>query len=160
MARRDALCAAGGYRPAFAASEDYDLWLRLADCAGLANLPDVALSLPAPRRIERFCTGSSRRCCASSRPRRRRGCAGRGERDPSRRAARSTRATLRGSASRESEIETRTWRRALGVARQMRRLGDAATAARLVALARRHRPGGRDLAGSLRFAYGVARSYL
>jgi glycosyltransferase involved in cell wall biosynthesis len=31
----------GGFRPAFRAAEDYDLWLRIAEMAKLANLPDV-----------------------------------------------------------------------------------------------------------------------
>jgi glycosyltransferase involved in cell wall biosynthesis len=30
----------GGYRAAFRAAEDYDLWLRMAEAAGIANLPD------------------------------------------------------------------------------------------------------------------------
>jgi len=44
MARRAALAAAGGYRGAFLAAEDYDLWLRLSEVAELANLPEVVLS--------------------------------------------------------------------------------------------------------------------
>ena len=39
--RRAAYEAAGGYRPAFRASQDYDLWLRLPEGAGLSNLPDA-----------------------------------------------------------------------------------------------------------------------
>jgi glycosyltransferase involved in cell wall biosynthesis len=38
MMRATAYRAAGGYRAAFAASQDYDLWLRLPPEAGLANL--------------------------------------------------------------------------------------------------------------------------
>jgi glycosyltransferase involved in cell wall biosynthesis len=38
--RRDAYEAAGGYRGAFRASQDYDLWLRIAPSAGLANLAE------------------------------------------------------------------------------------------------------------------------
>ena len=30
----------GGFRPAFRAAEDYDLWLRLAEAAQVANLPE------------------------------------------------------------------------------------------------------------------------
>ncbi len=41
--RRDVLNAVGGYRGAFAQAEDYDLWLRVADCHELANLPDVVM---------------------------------------------------------------------------------------------------------------------
>ena len=33
----------GGYRPAFRAAEDYDLWLRLAENATIANLPEVLI---------------------------------------------------------------------------------------------------------------------
>ncbi len=31
----------GGYRPAFAAAEDYDLWLRMSEIAGIEILPEV-----------------------------------------------------------------------------------------------------------------------
>ncbi len=41
MMRRDAVLAAGGYRPKVRRAEDYDLWLRLAARGTLANLPDV-----------------------------------------------------------------------------------------------------------------------
>ena len=43
VARREALLQAGGYRAALAKAEDYDLWLRLAERARLANLPEVLL---------------------------------------------------------------------------------------------------------------------
>lgn len=39
--RRDVYEAAGGYRAAFRASQDYDLWLRIPASAVLANLSDV-----------------------------------------------------------------------------------------------------------------------
>lgn len=38
MMRRDSLQAAGLYRPAFRVTQDYDLWLRLAEVTQLANL--------------------------------------------------------------------------------------------------------------------------
>jgi len=41
--RRDAVLALGGYRPAFEAAEDYDLWLRAAETAKVANLPQTFL---------------------------------------------------------------------------------------------------------------------
>lgn len=41
MMRRDAYDRAGGYRAPFRASQDYDLWLRLGEDAGLANLTDA-----------------------------------------------------------------------------------------------------------------------
>ena len=41
MLRREAVRSAGGYRARFALSDDYDLWLRLAERHRLANLPDV-----------------------------------------------------------------------------------------------------------------------
>ncbi|MDE2562400.1 MAG: glycosyltransferase [Sphingomonadales bacterium] len=37
---RDAMCAVGGYRPAYRHAEDYDLWLRLSEVTTMANLPD------------------------------------------------------------------------------------------------------------------------
>ena len=40
MARADLLRDLGGYRPAFEAAEDYDLWLRAAEVTELANLPE------------------------------------------------------------------------------------------------------------------------
>ena len=43
MLRAAALEAVGGYRPAYLAAEDYDLWLRLAERYELANLPDPLL---------------------------------------------------------------------------------------------------------------------
>lgn len=39
--RRDVLLELGGYRPAFAAAEDYDLWLRITDARALANLEEA-----------------------------------------------------------------------------------------------------------------------
>ncbi len=44
VARKAALLAAGGYRPACERAEDYDLWLRLSERARLANLPEVLLA--------------------------------------------------------------------------------------------------------------------
>lgn len=41
---RDAVLAVGGYRPAFAHAEDYDLWLRLSQVTKLANLPEKLVS--------------------------------------------------------------------------------------------------------------------
>jgi glycosyltransferase involved in cell wall biosynthesis len=41
MVRREVLAAAGGYRPQFRLSSDYDAWLRCASVSGLAILPLV-----------------------------------------------------------------------------------------------------------------------
>jgi glycosyltransferase involved in cell wall biosynthesis len=41
MMRKSVLLAVGGYRAAFRVAEDYDLWLRMAEKADLANLPEV-----------------------------------------------------------------------------------------------------------------------
>jgi GT2 family glycosyltransferase len=43
MIRRQALLDVGGYRTEFEPAEDLDLWLRLAERARLANLPDFLL---------------------------------------------------------------------------------------------------------------------
>jgi glycosyltransferase involved in cell wall biosynthesis len=43
MGRRAALLSVGGYRELFQHAEDYDLWLRMAECYSLANLPDRLL---------------------------------------------------------------------------------------------------------------------
>ncbi len=41
--RKTHLIASGGYRSAFLDAEDYDLWLRMAECSQLANLDRVVL---------------------------------------------------------------------------------------------------------------------
>jgi glycosyltransferase involved in cell wall biosynthesis len=38
--RREVFLAAGGYRPGLNVAEDYDLWLRIAELAEIANLPE------------------------------------------------------------------------------------------------------------------------
>lgn len=43
MMRRDCFERVGGYRPAFIAAEDYDLWLRMGEQSELANLSCVLL---------------------------------------------------------------------------------------------------------------------
>lgn len=44
MLRTSALREVGGYRATFETSQDYDLWLRLAEIGRLANLPDTLLA--------------------------------------------------------------------------------------------------------------------
>jgi glycosyltransferase involved in cell wall biosynthesis len=41
MLRKSAVDASGGYRPAFRAGQDYDLWLRLSERCDIDNLPGV-----------------------------------------------------------------------------------------------------------------------
>lgn len=41
MFRRDVVVALGGYREKFHNAQDYDLWLRISDVAGVAKLTDV-----------------------------------------------------------------------------------------------------------------------
>lgn len=43
LIRKEAFVFVGGYRPAFAPAEDYDLWLRIAEHFRLANLKQVVL---------------------------------------------------------------------------------------------------------------------
>jgi glycosyltransferase involved in cell wall biosynthesis len=43
MLRRDAVHAAGGYRPIFTRCEDYDLWLRLSESHDISNLHEPLL---------------------------------------------------------------------------------------------------------------------
>jgi glycosyl transferase family 2 len=43
MLRAEALAAVGGYRAAYRAAEDYDLWVRLSERYELANLPEPLL---------------------------------------------------------------------------------------------------------------------
>ena len=44
LIRKDAFVLVGGYRPAFAPTEDYDLWLRIAEHFEMANLKQVVLN--------------------------------------------------------------------------------------------------------------------
>ena len=44
LMRREAFVLVGGYRPAFAPTEDYDLWLRIAEHFEMANLKQVVLN--------------------------------------------------------------------------------------------------------------------
>jgi glycosyltransferase involved in cell wall biosynthesis len=43
MVRSAVLRSVGGYRPAFEGAEDYDLWLRISEVTGIANLPECLL---------------------------------------------------------------------------------------------------------------------
>jgi GT2 family glycosyltransferase len=43
MVRKEAWKRVGGYRPLFRLAEDTDLWLRIAEQAELANLPDIVV---------------------------------------------------------------------------------------------------------------------
>ena len=43
MFRTEAVRRLNGFRPAFRAAEDYDLWLRIAETAKLANLPEALI---------------------------------------------------------------------------------------------------------------------
>ena len=45
MMRAEAVRRAGGYRKAFGAAEDYDLWLRMVENGGIANLPERLVAL-------------------------------------------------------------------------------------------------------------------
>ena len=51
MMRRDAVIAAGGWRPAFLGSEDYDLLLRLLDRHTGACVPQVMVTFPASEQV-------------------------------------------------------------------------------------------------------------
>ena len=44
LMRRNAFVTVGGYRPAFAPTEDYDLWLRISEHFEMANLKQVVLN--------------------------------------------------------------------------------------------------------------------
>jgi glycosyltransferase involved in cell wall biosynthesis len=45
MMRAELVRRLGGYRTAFGAAEDYDLWLRMAENSGIANLPERLVAL-------------------------------------------------------------------------------------------------------------------
>ena len=50
MVRAALLHRLHGYREMFDTSQDYDLWLRLAECTQLANLPEALYRIPCPQR--------------------------------------------------------------------------------------------------------------
>ncbi len=52
--RRDAALKIGGYREQFTASQDLDMWLRLAEVGRIANLPDVLLKYRSHLKSVRF----------------------------------------------------------------------------------------------------------
>ncbi len=52
--RRDAAEKIGGYREQFTASQDLDMWLRLAEVGRIANLPDVLLKYRSHLKSVRF----------------------------------------------------------------------------------------------------------
>lgn len=52
--RRDAAMKVGGYREQFTASQDLDMWLRLAEVGRIANLPDVLLRYRSHFKSVRF----------------------------------------------------------------------------------------------------------
>lgn len=134
MARRTALAAAGGYRAAFVAAEDYDLWLRLSERADLANLPAVVLSHrlhQATVSIERVEQQILSEFAAREAARRRRT----GEGDPTDGWDRVTVKRLVGLGLDPALLDRRIRNRALRLARVSWRRGDKAAARTLAALA-------------------------
>ncbi len=74
MLRADAIRRVGGYRPAFEGAEDYDLWLRIADMAPIANLPEVLMcyrvhgeSVSTQRAVRQAFSVRLAQCSASAR---------------------------------------------------------------------------------------------
>jgi glycosyltransferase involved in cell wall biosynthesis len=134
MARRAALVAAGGYRAAFVAAEDYDLWLRLSEVADLANLPAVVLSHrlhQATVSIERVEQQILSEFAAREAGRRRRA----GEADPTVGWDRVTPGRLAGLGLDPALLDRRIRNRALRLARVSWRRGDKTAAWALAALA-------------------------
>ena len=132
MARRAALAAAGGYRAAFLAAEDYDLWLRLSETTDLANLPEVVLSHrlhAATVSIDRVAQQILSEFAAREAARRRR----RGDADP-------TVERLADLGLDPAMLAGTIRNRALRLARESWRRGDRAVAQRLAALAAAHLP--------------------
>ena len=134
MARRAALVAAGGYRAAFLAAEDYDLWLRLSEVADLANLPAVVLSHrlhQATVSIERVEQQILSEFAAREAARRRRA----GEADPTGSWDRVTPERLTGLGLDPALLDRRIRNRALRLARVSWKRDDKEAAATLAALA-------------------------
>ena len=134
MARRAALIAAGGYRAAFVAAEDYDLWLRLSEAADLANVPAVVLSHrlhQATVSVERVEQQLLSEFAAREAARRRRA----GEADPTDGWDRVTPERLVGLGLDPALLDRRIRNRALRLARVSWKRGDKEAAATLEALA-------------------------
>jgi glycosyltransferase involved in cell wall biosynthesis len=134
MARRAVLVAASGYRAAFLAAEDYDLWLRLSEVAELANLPAVVLSHRLHRAtvsIERVEQQILSEFAAREAARRRRA----GEADPTGSWDRVTPERLAGLGLDPALLDRRIRNRALRLARVSWKRGDKAAARVLAALA-------------------------
>jgi hypothetical protein len=75
LMRREAFALVGGYRPAFAPTEDYDLWLRISEHFEMANLKQVILNYRIHpyqvsvrrRKQQTLCTLAARASAASRR---------------------------------------------------------------------------------------------
>ena len=150
MARRAALVAAGGYRAAFIAAEDYDLWLRLSEVADLANLPDVVLSHRLHRAtvsIDQVAQQILSEYAAREAARRRR----LGEADPTVGWDRVTRERLVGLGLDPALLDRRIRNRELRLARESWRRGDKEVAGTLAKLAAARLPANAGVAERLGF---------
>jgi glycosyltransferase involved in cell wall biosynthesis len=150
MARHAALMAAGGYRAAFVAAEDYDLWLRLSEVADLANLPAVVLSHRLHRAtvsIDQVAQQILSEYAAREAARRRR----RGEADPTTGWDRVTQERLEGLGLDRALLDRRIRNRELRLARESWRRGDREVAGTLAALAAARLPASAGLVERLGF---------
>lgn len=139
MIRRSALGDGCPYRAAYRLAEDYDLWLRLAEHHGLANLPVVTVSYR--RRFEADRIGdlvqqslSALAARASARLR------AAGRTDPTGTWSVVTRENAAMLGVRERDIAREVRRNALALARQAYAHGARDTAARYVEIACEHAP--------------------
>lgn len=131
--RRQALEAVGGYRRAYLRAEDYDLWLRLAECGKLSNLAEPLLEYriggafrPQPFARQVLSEMTARAAAALRRS---------GRTDPTGAWDDIDADGLAALGIGRQAVAAETARRALQVARQFRKLGDAESFRAALALA-------------------------
>lgn len=131
--RRTVFEKAGGYRPAYVRAEDYDLWLRIAPFSQLANLAEPLLRYRVPAGLDpqlfarQVRSEMAARATAQLRAR--------GAPDPSDYWTEIGDADLSAIGVDAHQVARETARRALHMARQMRKLGNQADMGAALALA-------------------------
>lgn len=154
--RRSAVEAAGGYRRAYLRAEDYDLWLRLAERGKLANLPEPLLDYRIGEgfRADVFGRQVLSEMTARAAARLRRG----GETDPTGDWDGIDAARLASIGIDSRHVGQELSRRALHMARLLRKLGDRAGCREALRLAAEQPRAG--IKAAARYAVRRARVYL
>jgi hypothetical protein len=131
--RREVFASLGGYRNVLAPAEDYDLWLRIADCSRVANLEEVLLKyrlhpqqLSVQRCRQQALGAAAARAAAMVRQR--------GRRDPLSSVDMITLGTLTGLGVNAASQQTTLARGYLSTLRNMLEIGEYALAFRTLGL--------------------------